>query len=253
MDKEKFTVDFPEDAEIQEHVRKIVSAGLPKKVSFVAHLIKMYKEIGLRFLFRDLTELVYILVIATSILLYLTLAAERFFMAGNENIITFIFISSPVLFLISCAVSFAKQKQANTYEIEMTCKYNVFQLAAFRMLVFSVFSLVLNALFIGAFVHFYQQIDFILAFMTSASSLLLYSVLYLASLLKIRTNTGRYGFIAVWIIFNLLMLQFSKEVYQMLLSKIPLSMYVVLIIIGVIIYVKSLKKLITIKNPEGVF
>lgn len=253
MNKEKFVIDYPDDREIKIQIKKIVNEGLPKSESFSSHLIKVYKEIGLKHVFRDITELVFLLLLVASILLYLIASAKQFFNSGNENIFTFIFIISPLLFLISCMASFEKLRQEKTLEIEMTCKYNVFQLAAFRMLVFSIFTLVLNAVVITIIVKYYEQIDFLLAFLISASSLLLYSLLYLAVLLKVRTKGGRISFAFIWLVINLMLLIFSKDFYQLLLQNIPFYLYLILIIFGAFLYIKSLKKLFFIKSPEGVF
>lgn len=253
MGKDKFMIDFPEDDEIQKSINKIVKEAITRKESFTDILAKMYREIGLRYLFRDISELVYILIINISIVTYLTISAMQFFRVSEANVFTFIFIVSPFLFLTSCFISFTKLKQDKTFEVEMTCKYNTFQIAGFRMFVFSIFSLLLNGILISLFIHTFENISYLEAFLISASSLLLYALLYLAILLKIKSRAGRYGLVVVWVISNLLLLYMSNDFYQLFLANIPIYFFIIFIVALGFIYIKSLSKLVKIKSPEGVF
>ncbi|ALC91344.1 hypothetical protein AM500_17220 [Bacillus sp. FJAT-18017] len=252
MNKEKFTINFPDESEIRSEIRSIVQQGLPVKETFTSHLQKMYREIGFKYLFRDSTELVYILSAVMLAIFYLAFSAERYFTAEVENLYAFIFIVSPVSFLACCMISFLKLKHAHTFELEMTCKYNVFQLAGFRMLVFGIVSFGMNTALIAAMTIFYTEINFISAFLISASSLILFSILYLLTLLKVKTTAGKIGFSALWLLMNLFILFFSKAFYFGLLSHIPIALYILIISAGLFIYANTLKKFISIKSPEGV-
>ncbi|OCA85780.1 hypothetical protein A8F94_12975 [Bacillus sp. FJAT-27225] len=252
MNKEKFTIDYPDESEIRSEIRSIVQQGLPVKETFTSHLLRMYREIGIKYLFRDSVELLYVLFAVMLVISSLAFSAERYFTVGEENIYAFIFIVSPVLFLACCIISFMKLKQAHTFELEMTCKYNVFQLAGFRMLVFGIASFGLNTALIGAMAIFYKEIDFTSALLLSASSLILFSILYLLTLMKVKTTAGKIGFSVIWLIMNFFILFFSKAFYFGLLNRIPIALYILIIAAGMVFYIKTLKKFVSIKSPEGV-
>lgn len=252
MRKDQVDIEYPDGEMIEKEIETIVMAGMRPKESFYSQLKKMYKQLGIKYLFRDMTEVVFAVLITMSILTLIGFTAEGYFSVNNGNVYTFIFISSPILYLVICLFSYLKLQQNHTYELEMTFKYNVYQLAAFRMLVFSIICLGLNAGFIFVLTASYPELNFLLAFMISATSLFLFSTVSLFLMMRIRSNLTKYFFTTGWVLVNLLLLAYSKEVYQLWIKHIPIYVYIVLTVACIAVYLKNLKKLTTFTRSKGV-
>jgi len=252
MDKYDSYIDFPNDDVIKVQISSIVSKGLKPRQSFLSYLKGMYKLIGIKNLFHDITEIVFVVLIVLSILIFITISSKNSMNIDNGSIYSFIFMFSPILYLAISLISFINTKQKGTFEIEMTCKYNVYQLAAFRMLAFSVFCIIFNVSILFLVSSLYKQIDFLQAFMISVTSLFLFSIIFLYVNINIKSKVIKYFLLLGWVIMNLGVSIFSKEIYAMFLEKIPFYVYLPVTVICLWAYINNIKKLITFNNIEGV-
>ncbi|AKL96589.1 hypothetical protein CACET_c31450 [Clostridium aceticum] len=252
MAKRKLDIDFPDETTIESQIQKIIYEGIKPKESFYGYLRNMYLRIGLRHLFHDATEIAFTIFVTVSILVFLSIGAVEKLWGNEGSIYTFVFISSPLLYLAMALVSFVNTKFNDTYDLEMTCKYNIYQLAAFRMLVFSIFSIVANTLIVYLVTMIYQQLDFLTAFMISTTSLFVFSVMFLYGMIKINKPFTKHFLVGGWLSVNLLLMVFSREFYNVLLINIPVYVYLAIIVGCIYIYIKNLKKLILSRNLGGV-
>ncbi|MGK0468760.1 hypothetical protein [Clostridium sp.] len=252
MDKHEPYIDFPDDNTINSQINTIIAKGLKPQQSFNSYIKNMYKQIGIKNLFHDVTELVFAVLIVLSILVFIAISSNISMNVNNGGIYSFIFMFSPVLYFAISLVSFINTKQKDTYDIEMTCKYNVYQLAAFRMLVFSVFCIIFNVSVLYLLAAIYKQINFLQAFMISVTSLFLFSTIFLYIIFKMHSTFTVYFAICTWVIINLGVSTFSKEIYNMFLNKIPIYVYLIVTFAFLCAYIYNLKKLITFKNTQGV-
>lgn len=252
MDKYESYIDFPNDDVIKVQISSIVSKGLKPRQSFLSYLKNMYKLIGIKNLFHDITEIVFVVLIMLSILVFITISSKSSRNIDNGSIYSFIFMFSPILYLAVSLISFINTKQKGTFEIEMTCKYNVYQLAAFRMLVFSVLCIIFNVSVLFLVSALYKQIDFLQAFMISVTSLFLFSTIFLYVNINIDSKVIKYFVLLGWVIMNLGVSIFSKEIYPMFLNKIPFYVYLSVTVMCLCAYINNLKKLITFNNIKGV-
>ncbi|MED4452532.1 hypothetical protein [Metabacillus fastidiosus] len=250
MNKEKFQISYPDERILKEQIHSIISAGLPVQHSFYSHLKTMYKNIGFKYIFYDFTEIIYILFSAVFIFLFTALNIKELLNNEAGSVYTLIFISSPLLFLAINFLSFIKSKQNNMLDIEMTCKYNFHQLAAFKMLIFSIICLAVNTLFLSVITAVYTQIHFLLAFVISSSSLFLFSALFLYFMMGIQSKLFHYLFSILWVAGNLILFIYSNEFYQSLLSNIPIYVYIIVIFTSIGFYLKNIKKLMTSKRSR---
>jgi len=252
MNKQKFPpIELPDEIEMEQHIRSIVAAGLVPKQTFYHYLRTMYRRLGFRHLFHDWTEIAFALVAGFAIILWLALTAFQPTSVPSEDLYSAIFIGSPVLYLVIAILFFVRRKYSDTYETEMACKYNMYQLASLRMLVFSLICMVVNAVLIVAAALIYSQINFLFALSLSAASLFLFSAVFLYIMVSVHSDLMKYALIAGWFILNLTFLHLSKEVYLNLISAIPISVYIAVAIFGCAISLKNLKKLTTFQNSEG--
>jgi hypothetical protein len=252
MNKEKFHIPMPDERTIQIQIDQIVAAGVKQKESFPSYLKSMAQQVGFKHLFSDRLELFYITCTAliACIMIFLLAAPERL---DVQDLYGFIFLLSPILFVSFSAYTYANKVRNSTFEIEMSCKYNVFQVIAFRMLVFSALSIVVNTITIALLVFLYDDIQFIRAFMISITALFVFSILFLFGMMKRRSTVAAATLLVGWIGGNLLLRISNYTVYTNMLVTLPLFVYGLVLIGTLYIYLKYLGKLINFKQAEGAF
>ncbi|MBY6037275.1 hypothetical protein KUV80_11445 [Fictibacillus nanhaiensis] len=250
MEKQNFFVDYPEEHQVDHHIHSIVSAGLSKPKTFIQFLNEMYQQLGFRYLFRDATELIFVVCLALGVLIYGLFSLDS--SVKTEDIYSFIFTLSPVLYFTVASLFLVNALTNDTFAVEMTCKYHVFQLAAFRMLMFSVISLILNSFLILVVFILLQSINLLEAMILSFSSLSVFSVLYLYVLQHVKGRYSTYAVMAGWLLVNFLPAFFKQDVYSAFLSHVPLYVYVTVCAASLALYFNRLKKLIAFRDAEGV-
>ncbi|MPQ43917.1 hypothetical protein [Clostridium tarantellae] len=159
----------------------------------------------------------------------------------KENIYVFIFTSSPLFYLLANLYTFISIKENKTYEMEMVCKYNIYELSSFRMLVFSILAIIINSIVL-LFMH--KNINLLKGLMISITSVFMFSSLFLYVILKIKYSIGKWIVPISWIIFNVLFSNFNLSKYAMILSNIPLYVYGVVCIMLAYVYMKNIEKFI---------
>ncbi|MGF7047399.1 hypothetical protein J2T13_001904 [Paenibacillus sp. DS2015] len=251
MDKEQFSVEFPDERTISIEISEIIAKGLPPQVSFLSYVTTMYKQLGFKYLFRDLTEIVFIICLVISILAMMAMGLQSSFEFDHDSIYPFIFMISPILYLVIAYFFFANDKLKDTFEIEMTCKYNVYQLASLRMLIFSAVCMVVNVLFIYFLGLQYEELNLWYAHLISLASLALFSTAFLFIMVRVQVRFTKTIFVACWLGINLLLHMYSRPFYYHLLNSVPIYVYLGFIFICFAIYIKHLKQLIVHKGVGG--
>ncbi len=250
MNKNFQDIPYLNKESMQAEIQMILQKGLDPKVSFWSYLVTMYKQVGLRFMFKDIVEILYTLIIACTVIGAFILSSTKVVDVHQINLYTVIFIWSPITYFVMAYLFFIKQKRKPTYEVEMTCKYNLHQLAAFRMLVFSVISMIMNGLFIYVLLMD-NEFSFFYSLLLSSSSLFLFALLFLYVQLHAKSRMSKYVLFFGWIVMNLIASYFSSEIYLFVLKQIPIYIYGVIAIASVVLYVKSLKGLLVLRKMKG--
>lgn len=250
MKEDKLHIPMPDDSAIDRQISQIVSQGLVKKESFTSYLRSMVQQVGWRHLFSDRLELSFIVMIAIGLYsLFLIMPIH----GDVQNLYAYIFLLSPILFLAFSIYTYMNKTQNDTYDVEMVCKYNVYQVVAFRMLVFSVSTMVLNTIAIAFLAIQYEEIHFIRAFMISGTSLFLFSIILSLALMKRRTKGIVSMTITVWLLGNNILRSVDNEFYNGMLIHLPVFIYAIVLLGCLIMYINYLKKLLIFKQTEGVF
>lgn len=252
MEKEKFCIDMPDEMTIQNEINIILDKGLKHKKSFFSYMRKMYKQLGLKVIFHDFVEIVFTLLIFLSLFLVIKFNEGAIDYEEVKKIYGLIMIASPILYLILSLISLIKIKENRTYEIEMTCKYNLYQLSAFRMFVFSVICILFNVSIIFNIVCKFGSINFLRATMISITSLFLFSTMFLYLIIKIRSKITKYLAIVGWIAINLLLYIFNNKLYTNILTALPIGVYFIVTVICIYFYIKKLRELIKFTTIKGV-
>lgn len=246
MKKEKFQIPFPDESTISHQINHIVKCGVKRKESFSAYLKTMYEQVGLRHLFSDRSELTFMLITALTIISIYIFSPDPA-SAKTDDLYAFIFLFSPVLFIALSIYTYSNKIINATYEVEMVCKYNVFQIIAFRMLLFSIITILINSLMILFIVIVYDNVQFFRAFMISNSGLFIFSIIFLFVMMKRQKTIFAISTIFGWLIGNLLLTLIDNKFYKELLVNMPLFIYGIIIIGSILVYIKCLKRLINYK------
>ena len=158
---------------------------------------------------------------------------------------------SPIMYLVAVLFSFYNSKEKGAFDIEMTCKYNLYQLSALRMFIFSLAGILINTLSIIIIWFIGRQIDVIRMIVISITGLFLFSVIFLYSLLKLKLTVSKYFVVSSWIIINLFLSKSNNEAYKEFLIKAPLLIHLIISGICIVLYIKNLNKLINYRYKKG--
>lgn len=249
MNKEKFTIPIPDEHIIQSQIEQVISSSINQNITFPAYLQAMVRQVGIKHLFVDRWALGFILFTVITLLgSFLSMQVP----VPTENLYAFIFIMSPLLFLLFSFYTYVNKVQKATYEVEMTCKYNVYQVIAFRMLVFSIISIIINTFTIAWMSLIYADMQFIRALMISITALFIFSVLFLYVLMKKRSTVIAIMTICGWTLGNLFLRAADRNLYGDILLQIPLYVYAIVLLGCLYMYMSYMKKLIDFKQSEGV-
>lgn len=250
MNKEKQQIPMPDELTIQTQIAQIVAAGVSHKESFADYLKSMVRQVGFKHLFADRLGLAYMFFTALIVNSFIFFLAEPERLA-IQDLYGLIFILSPLLFLMFSVFTYVHKMNNETLEIEMSCKYNVYQIIAFKMLVFSAVSILVNTITIAYLVTLYDHMNFIRAFMISITGLFVFSILFLYSMMRRRSIISVATIVVIWMGGNLLFQFMNDALYTNLLVTIPLFVHGIVCIGSIYCYVRYLKRLIRFSQMKG--
>ncbi|MCM3126836.1 hypothetical protein ACFQ3J_04095 [Paenibacillus provencensis] len=247
-----FYIDFPEEEAIPIEVDYIVTRGLMPKPSLARGLMDMARQLGARVLFKDRAEIALITLLGLLIMVLFGYAAgDQPNSASAWSISVLIFTMSPMLYFTIAVMFFVQLRTKSTYETEMVCKYSVHQLAAFRMLIFSLISLAANLLSIMMIAVQIEGFDVARSILMSASSLFIFSALFMSFQLYVKSRWSWLVAGMSWISANVLLSLGLGPVFEQVLNQIPLLVYGFIAIMGFLLYVRHLKQLFQLQQAGG--
>lgn len=237
-------IEYPSQREQHAAVRSIVAAGTAPRRPLFAEIAAMYRSVGLGVVFHDMADVVF----AAFIVLVCLFGALLQAVSGHpepDRVYAALFAFSPSVYLLLCLLAFWKERLSGTYDVKMTCRYTVCHLMAFRMLVFSCVGIAVNLAVVGILAAAGGVEDYWQAFLVTASSLFLFSVLLLRSLfcgggLAAPTLTA-----AAWIPANLLLDSLFHSGYGRFLREMPLWLHGAVALAMVCLYCRNLGRLIS--------
>lgn len=252
MDRKKLHIPFPDEHTMHNQIDQIVSVGVKRNESFFTFVKSMYQQVGMRHLFSDRSEFMFVLFIAITMLSIYFISPEPIHTQADD-LYAFVFLISPVLFIIFSIHTYTNKIKNATYEVEMACKFHVYQIIAFRMLIFSIMAMLVNSIMIFLIVTAYDDVQYFRAFMISITGLFIFSILFLYILMKRRSTATVMMTIIGWVAGNLLIRLMDNALYNNILMNVPLVVYGLVLIGCISCYMHLLKKMIHLKETEGVF
>ena len=248
---EKSQTQFPGDDIVEQEIKAIVAKGLMKKESFSALLKNMYKQIGIRFILRDYKEIVAAICLMAIVMYMITMNGQET-IDDYTSLYSIIMVISPLLYFVLSLFSFITSKLNGTFEVEMSCKYNIYQIAAFRMLAFSVFCFLLNTIWVLTLALKFSSVYFVQAFMISTTSLLLFSLLFLYVLSVLKAFAVKAAALLGWVAINIALHILDSSIYHQMLVSVPWYLYGIIICLSAYLYVKKLKEFMLQNKRRGV-
>lgn len=253
MNKEKFHIPLLNNKTVQNEVRTIVASGIQRKESFTSFIKNLYQEIGLRYLFMNHRDGVLISLSSIALVMFLFSLVTESTGVKAEQAYALVFLMSPLLYMALTIYDLLHKKYSATYEVEMVAKYNIYQVAALRMLYFSLLAIVVNAVSIVFLVWMDNRLEFFRAFMISTTALFLFSVIFLMVFVKVRSSFAGLQIGIGWIIVNSVIYYLYDEAYMGFITTAPIIVYAVVLLISIYVYVLYLSRLARVKPVEGVF
>lgn len=257
MNKELDNMEFISDEflneDIEKNIEDILEKGLKEKRGFFRFLNSAKNDLGLKNIFIDKSELIFIGLI---FIITITLFGLHFNKSidGNSEFIykfkLYNFIVAPIVYFIICSYSFINSKLNGTYEIQATCKYNFYNITAIRMFIFSIASILINMAIILAMFLFKRNFNFIEIFIISASSLFIFSVFYISILIYLKKIIYKYIAIIVWILGLVIIFSGVNNYWGKLFLEMPIYIHLSITITFIIAYIKNLTKLMSVKKGE---
>ncbi|MCR8848423.1 hypothetical protein NQ095_08420 [Rossellomorea sp. SC111] len=251
MTKEKFHIPMPEEKMVKREIHTIIGLGMKPKQSFSAFIWKMQKELGFRYLFANQRDGI--------IMTFSIMAALIFFMStvtegsgAGERVYGAVFLVSPLLFMALSLYDSIGKRQSAVLEVEMTAKYNLHQVSAFRMLHFSILSILVNTFVIVCLVWSGHSFEILRALMISTTSLFLFSTFYLMVFMKGRFGLGALKVGVGWSILNFIPLVVDRVVYMQFLMTAPVLVYGLVLAVTMVCNLYYLSKLVRMRPAEGV-
>jgi hypothetical protein len=245
-------IPLPEPETIEREIRHIVAKGVVVPESFLMMLRRMYQQIGLRFLMRDTKEIT----IATMIMVLLMigiLATGQEKPGSDSGFYGLIMVVSPLLYGLLSILPFLNSKFNGTFEVEMACKYNLYQIASFRMLVFSVFCFFINTFWVLSLTFTFSTVQFVQALMISTASLMVFSLLFLYVLTILVTMAARVLVMMAWMGLNGVLLVLDSALYHQLLISVPWYLYGIVMAAAGFLYLKKLKEFMLVQKTRGAY
>ena len=218
--------------------------------SFADFMVDMVQGVGLREIFAGMAD---VTCVAFAVTLLIFWAGYQMLFQDLGDVYSIAFLGAPILYGVVFLLSWLKESQMHTYNVQMSCKYTFFHLLAFRMFVSSLGGMAVNSLYI-TFLKFQYSVSFIRLFTLSFSSLMLFSVLLMICLTVFSARAGLWGAMglpALWLIVNVFIYWYFDTVYTRFLQSVPVWALAVAAAMLSVIYIRGLLRMTTIGFRKG--
>lgn len=233
--------------EEKERDLKILNGLERKKKSNLLPMSKeFFRRVGIKGLFYGIAD-----VIAVSMVISICIFVGVYIYLGfdSQYVYSMIFIFSPTLYASIFCLSYVKETQINTINVQMSCRYTFFHVLIFRMFLNSGLSILFNLIYICTLDRRFD-LNPVKALALSFSSLMLFSVMLAKSLGSRNKILGFILVSAVWFGTNILIFHGSKDLYMRFIDQIPLSVLVIATFLFGCFYYKELKKIISVSHKR---
>lgn len=223
-------IPYPDEKRISEAVRTICDQALPKQETVWSFLENMTRSLGFRNIFHGtldsalLTLTVCLLVGGGS--LYALLEAPN----GPALAAGAAFALSPLMLLVLFALLTWKGRSDGLYAIQMTCKYTLHHLTAYRVFAASLLNIGFNGIYV-LLLHRFLQIHFFSILCISLSALFLFALLLIQTILRTPSVCGVLGLCAGWLAVNGGLFGIAPAAYGAFLQAVPVGVWLITVLL----------------------
>jgi hypothetical protein len=247
--KEHDFIPYPTDREIKNQITQIVEKGLPKQKSFFSEIRGLYKQMGWRYMLPNQNEWFFSVIVIAALFLFVgfTFGSEGDFTATK---IAMFFMISPFLFMSLSLFSFYDKQEAQTFELEMTTKFTVFQVIGIRVLAFSSLAILCNTS-LALWLSYMHELAFIRLWLLSLTGLFLFATGLLVLLRTGQVLPKVVGYISGWFVVNSVLVWLVDEAYAQVVLTLPIVIYGGLVIVLMVLFCLAFKSMY-LRKQEGV-
>ncbi len=234
----------PSQYEKDKAIEDILSKGLSKPKSLLGYLGNLYSALGLRYIFFDMAFPIVMTVIATIgfIVLYpLTL---------KQHLYATLFAIAPLFFIFMVLFTETMEQINRLYELKMTCKYTIQQIAAFRVLCFSLLGTILCTFISLYFSQLLVAYSFFKTVSLSLCALFLCAFLTIFLMRHFNWKWIHFSAMLLWIMISFMPIWISGERWELFLSQIPAAITMFVAVIACNLFLMEIKKLMNTHKRE---
>lgn len=231
----------PTNREKEKAIENILSQGLSKPDGLWDFCHRIYCSLGFKFVFFDISQAI-IMAFTTTIGFILLYA-----LSSQQHIYSMLFAVSPLFFTTVVFFTEFVEKNNALYELKMTFKYTTQQVIIFRILCYSLISMIL-CIFIS--IGMLDKYNFLRIASITLSALLICALLTLYIMRHFKGRWIHFTSLMVWGSTTFLPVLILGERWELLLSQIPIGITIIAAVIGFILYLMEIKKLINMDKME---
>lgn len=246
--EEKLYVDIP-DMKFSE-LNIIIDKGVKERKSFFRELKEIFQKVGFHNVFHDKLHLS---IIYLSISIPFLILLSGFSISSMRTFYEFVFTMPPIIALIGVLFSFYNSKENRVFDIEMTCKFNLYKISALRIFIFSLVSILIS---ITGVVYIYindNPIDVVRVSVLAVLGVFSFLTMFLYSLFELKGVLAKYFALVSWLIINFLLSISRNRFYENFLITAPIYVHLIISIVCIGLYIKALRKLINYKGDRRNF
>lgn len=219
-------IPYPRDEQIKTASQIICQKALPQKETIFTFIKNMTTHLGLKNIFAGTYDTIAIALFVSLIIGIVAPISIRSSSNVQDELTIFVFAFAPMLFMLMYALSYWKEYGEAVYQIKMTCKYTVHHLLAYRMLVTSFASVLINGIYVTVLCY-HLSLPIIAMVSISLSSLFLFSLLLILTVLHFNSLCSVISLSIGWLLVNALIGFLFQREYVAILHAVPVGVWII--------------------------
>ena len=230
MNKDRKNIPFTQ-IEKENSIDFILKEVNLQPVTFRAFIRSYFQEVGFRYLFWGLGDILFIvgLLLVGVAILYLPYLHQSLDNGHSDKIYFTVFMASPLCYAVLYFLGIWKERLLGTFELKMTLRVSLKELLILRMLAFSGIALVVS---VGSNVLMWQllgqELSLMRLFSLSFTSLFLFANIQLLLEYKVPLRCSYWVTPIIWSVVGVLLV-WKQEWIAQLLVYLPFSIVTVIV------------------------
>ncbi len=227
----------PSQYEKEKAIEDILSKGLSRPKRLWEYLYNIHRTLGLRYIFHDMAFPMVMTVLTMIVLIGL------YPLTLKQHTYATLFAIAPLFFLFIVLFSETVEHMNGLYELKMTCKYTIQQIAAFRVLCFSLMGTVFCTLISLYFSQSFVVYSFFKTSSLSLCALFLCAFLTIFMMRHFKWKWIHFLSLLLWIAIGFMPIWLLGEQWEHFLSQIPVAITMLVAVIACTLFLMEIKKL----------